>query len=284
LTYNFAGLYNATLKMADAPELQIGTFPAGNVVVTSFFVNVTGSTPAYTVVVSASNPSPGIGQTVVFNASAIYNSNYPASFRAGSFDYVFSFGDGTPNVIVSSVLAGLNATAIHAFQSSGTFIVKVVAKERNYYGGRAVSQIQENGFLALPEVCTSGVPCSFTVGPVSPTAGQSTTFTATASGGAAPYTFSWDFGDGSTGNGLSVMHTYAKAGTYNVTLTIKDSTGETQIVKKTVTVAPVGGSFPLTLALVGIGAVAAAVLGSLFYLGRRKRKQAIRPLATPGVS
>ena len=39
--------------------------------------------------------------------------------------------------------------------------------------------------------------------------------------------YAWDFGDGSTGSGLQLSHTYATAGTYRVVLTITDDTGET---------------------------------------------------------
>ncbi|GJQ62206.1 MAG: hypothetical protein SCALA702_12590 [Melioribacteraceae bacterium] len=37
--------------------------------------------------------------------------------------------------------------------------------------------------------------------------------------------YSWDFGDGNTGNGISVNHTYQSPGTYEVKLTISDESG-----------------------------------------------------------
>jgi len=57
----------------------------------------------------------------------------------------------------------------------------------------------------------------------SPAAGQQVTFTASASGGITPYSFGWNFGDGSTGTGSTVNHTYGTAGTFTITLTVKDS-------------------------------------------------------------
>jgi len=39
--------------------------------------------------------------------------------------------------------------------------------------------------------------------------------------------YSWDFGDGSIGYGVTVEHVYAASGTYTVSLTVKDNHGET---------------------------------------------------------
>src|SRR5262249_44573331 len=49
-------------------------------------------------------------------------------------------------------------------------------------------------------------------------------FTASAPGGTAPYTYSWNFGDGSaTSTAQNPSHTYAAAGTFTATLTATDS-------------------------------------------------------------
>src|SRR5256712_13283506 len=54
---------------------------------------------------------------------------------------------------------------------------------------------------------------SFTYSPSSPTTGQQVTFTASASGGTSPYSFNWNFGDGSTGAGSSVITPTGQPGT-----------------------------------------------------------------------
>jgi PKD repeat protein len=46
--------------------------------------------------------------------------------------------------------------------------------------------------------------------------------------------YGWDFGDGTSGNGQSVVHTYAAAGSYTVTLTVTDNSGATAAASQTV--------------------------------------------------
>src|SRR2546425_1990357 len=69
---------------------------------------------------------------------------------------------------------------------------------------------------------------SFTYSPTSPQTSQQASFTASASGGTGPYNFTWTFGDGVTGTGTAVYHTYSTAGSYNVLLTAKDSSPSQQ--------------------------------------------------------
>jgi len=61
-------------------------------------------------------------------------------------------------------------------------------------------------------------------------------FQGSASGGVPPYTWSWNFGDGSTSNEQNPKHAYNNAGHYVATLTVKDSDGNTATDSADVTV------------------------------------------------
>ena len=77
---------------------------------------------------------------------------------------------------------------------------------------------------------------TYTAACVGSNAVQTITFTNTTIGGTPTITYSWAFGDGNTSIDESPVHTYAAAGTYNVTLTAEDSEGETSTTIKNVLV------------------------------------------------
>ena len=53
----------------------------------------------------------------------------------------------------------------------------------------------------------------------------------------SPLSYAWNFGDGSTATGITINHTYTKAGTYTLTLTVRSATG-TRRISKVLTVVP----------------------------------------------
>jgi hypothetical protein len=57
--------------------------------------------------------------------------------------------------------------------------------------------------------------------------GDSVQFFSIISGGFAPYTFEWDFGDGETSTEANPQHAYRTDGTYTVTLKVRDDKANT---------------------------------------------------------
>lgn len=88
---------------------------------------------------------------------------------------------------------------------------------------------------------------SFTVNPASPNAGDVATLTAgftdPLKSGEVPVSFAWDFGDGTTGSGSTLTHTFHNPGVNIVTLTITDNLGQLAGVSQAVTV---GGATTFT--------------------------------------
>ncbi len=115
------------------------------------------------------------------------------------------------------------------------------------------------------DVCagTSSLRATASASPTSGPAPLTVAFTGGASGGQAPYTFDWSFGDGSpVVRQQNPTHTYSAAGSYPVTLTVTDvQAAVAQDSHLTITVTPSGGSCTVTCQAVvpGSAALGAAV-------------------------
>lgn len=150
---------------------------------------------------------PKVGEKVTFDGSASRDPDGKV------ISYFWDFGDGT---------TAQGATTLHVFNQAGEYdVILQVTDDRNASASfaKAVRVIPPN----QPPV---GL---FIVEPMIPKANQEITFDASASkdpdGQIVEYL--WDFGDGETGQGKIVKHTYKQLGTYKVKLTVKDDKGAT---------------------------------------------------------
>jgi PKD repeat protein len=164
------------------------------------------------------------------NNPPIANAGGPYSGEAGStliqFDgsgssdpdrdaisFAWEFGDG-------NTATGMMPT--HTYTSAGDFVVRLVVNDGQADSEPAVT----SAAITAPPVNLA--PVANAGGPYAGEPGQAITFDGSASedpNGDA-LTYSWDFGDGMTGNDVSPTHTYAAAGNYTVTLTVSDGSLE----------------------------------------------------------
>jgi PKD repeat protein len=128
----------------------------------------------------------------------------------------------------------------HTFDVAGNYTVDLTVTDST---GRTVSDSILITVEPAPPLTAVEITSSDTEG-VAPATFD---FEANVTGGTVPYTYSWDFGDGSveSDDDESIDHTFDVAGTYNVDLTVTDSTGRTVSDSILITVEPAP---PLTAA------------------------------------
>ena len=209
-TYEASGQYAVVLTVTDDRGNTASTTPVPIV------VQPTGD-PLAAFAVSPTDPM--AGQQVNVNASA----SRPALGRR-IVSYEWDFGDG------SGTESGL--TASHTYSTPGNYIITLLVTDDL---GKTDAASQD------VVVKSSGPQAAFTITPASPTVGVSVTFNASgtiAQSGRTITSYQWDFGDGSTGSNVTTSKTYTVAGTYTVTLLVKDSAGQTGTISRTITVNP----------------------------------------------
>ncbi len=151
--------------------------------------------------------------------------------------YLWQFGDGNTSTAFAPV---------HQYTTPGLFTVKLVAYRFNAPGSICVDSVTRQ----IQVVDT--IAGTFTA---TDTLGNCTPFTIAFTNQTTPSVSAfWNFGDGSTGSGNSVTHTYAQAGVYTVILTVQSAGGCTYISTKTVRVLGPGGSWTHTTGYLCSGA------------------------------
>ncbi|HUL75513.1 MAG TPA: PKD domain-containing protein [Vicinamibacterales bacterium] len=175
-------------------------------------------------------PPAGLTAAFVFSPSAPKEGDavqFDASSSTGTIvSYSWSFGDGS---------TGTGARTSHTYSLTGQYtVVLTITDDR----GNTASSDPKNGAIAVG-ANTDPVP-AFSISPTTPIAGTVVNFNAVASKAANGHNvvdWDWDFGDGTQGSGAQTTHIYAQPGGYNVTLEVRDDTGRTGVLTKTVTVA-----------------------------------------------
>ncbi len=119
--------------------------------------------------------------------------------------------------------------------SNGSHVISAVANDAaGNYATSAVSVIVSN---TLPSL----TPLSVTTSDQTANMGSSISFSATASGGVSPYSYVWNFGDGSATSSNS-LYSYGTAGTYYAVVTATDASSSVAYATSTVTINNVSSS------------------------------------------
>ena len=147
--------------------------------------------------------NPQTGQTVSFSAYA--------SGGTSPYTYNWDFGDGS---------SGSGQTSSHIYTVQGFYTVFLAVTDSSNNRGTATKSLTVSGSLSS----------SFNYNPSSPLTGESVAFTASVSGGTAPYSYQWNFGDGATATNASPTHKYSTAGTFIVSLVVTDNSSPQQTV------------------------------------------------------
>jgi len=199
-TFSTAGLHTVSLTVSDGTNTDTVTTN----------VNVVGSPHA---AFTPSTTSTAVGRPVNFDASA---SSEPGS----TLNYAWNFGDGT---------TGTGVNPSHSYSTAGNYTVSLTVSDNlGQQDGPATTSIEVVGpisaaFTASPNPVAAGAPVPFDA---SGSTDPGTTITS----------YSWNFGDGAAGTGANPTHSYARAGSYLVTLTVGDGFGQGSTASHVVTV------------------------------------------------
>ncbi|MHB1137551.1 MAG: PKD domain-containing protein [Microthrixaceae bacterium] len=213
VVYATAGTYTVTLTVTDndgatnAKSTSV-TVVAANVVPTAVIqaTPTSGSAPMLVTVNGASSTDPD-GSIV---------------------SYAWDFGNGQ---------TATGATASTTYTSTGTFTLRLTVTDNSGATRSTTTSIVVSGSNQKPVPALLALPTS---GPAP------LLVTVNAHGSTDPdgsiVSYAWDFGNGQTAQGLQSQVTYTTAGTYVITLTVKDNKNATATATETIVVDP-----PLTV-------------------------------------
>jgi PKD repeat protein len=204
-TYSIAGTYTATFTVTDSASTAANA---------SVIIVVSNKNPLDPAAQFSANPSQGTPPLQVnFDASASYSPNGNIS------SYEWDFGDGS---------RGSGKIVSHIFKNRGKFSVVLRVTDSSMRSGTATGEV----------VVYTKPTALFTTYFLSGRAPRILGFDASPSSdsGGTIVSYKWSFGDGTSGNGKTVIHTFRKNGSYAVTLTVTNDQGYASEVSKTITV------------------------------------------------
>lgn len=182
-----------------------------------------------------------VGVTTNFSASAVGG--------ATPYSYSWNWGDDTSND---------TENATHTYQSPGAFVITLTVKVPSSAVGSGTSSAswqREITVVADPVPKLSGSVKGIDEDTL-------VKLEASATGGVAPYRFSWMISDGTSGSGSILNHTFSAAGKYILNLSTLDSVGGSgsALYSLTVNASPTVGIAPVNAPEAGAPTVLEAVV------------------------
>jgi len=189
-TYSSPGNYTATLTVTDSQSATNSK---------SLTINVTSIANP---LIASSSASPSSGQaplTVNFNGSA--------TGGTPPYTYRWNFGDGQSST---------SQNPSHTYSAAGNYVAILTVTDSQ--SATATNSVSIN-VTATPGQLLATASGS----PTSGLAPLAVNFTGSATGGTPPYSYSWNFGDGTSSTAQNPSHTYSTIGNYIASLTVTDS-------------------------------------------------------------
>ena len=196
-TYRSAGRFVVRLDVSDAAQSKANSTP--------ITIDVAETLPWIT--------AAGEGMPRHGTAPLVVQFRNWASGGLPPYSFAWDFGDGSP--------AAWTSNPIHVYASPGDYFASVTAFDSQNPPGADSSDL-------LPVTVSQPVdPLSVTAaaGPTEGTAPLSVSFSGSAAGGATPYSYFWDFGDGNGAGSENATHVYSRVDEYFAVLVASDSAG-----------------------------------------------------------
>jgi len=157
--------------------------------------------------------------TFTATATAAPGPGGPGGGQVQGATFNWDFGDGS---------TGTGNSTTHRFTRAGTFAVTLRVTNDVGLTATTTRQITVTGTLPAGSA-------DFVFSPTDPHVGDVVFFNGSLST-VTNASYSWDFGDGTTGSSVAPTHSYSQARTFTVTLTVTNERGQTASTSKTVTV------------------------------------------------
>lgn len=204
-----AGIYYLRIRGTGKGDLTTGYSNYGSLgqyTVTGTVANPNGTVPP----IAVANASPKTGDAPL---TVSFNSTGSTDPDGSIVSYSWTFGDGG---------SALGASVQHAYGNVGNYTATLVVTDNTSLTGSSNVTINVTAPNIVPVAVAGATP---TTGYAPLAVNFNSTGSFDPDGNISSY--AWNFGDGTTGSGATVSHTYSTVGSFTAVLTVTDNRGAT---------------------------------------------------------